>query len=276
MATPLRPLTTGELLDKTFSLYRQNFMLFFGIAGLPQLVLFLFITVSAFFVGAGAGRVGVNALIGAGAIFVLGYAVCSMIAGAITQAATTYAVSALYLEQPTSMANSFSLAKGRMLAVIGVTICFGIALGIGFMLLLIPGVLVLMWYSLAVPASVVENLGVTRAFDRSSKLSKGNGGRILGVYSLLVILAVVTSFVVQYLIALVLVPLKGAPGLQGVLSGGASFLVGALIGPIITIALTLLYYDQRVRKEAFDLEHMMKLLQLEAGSATAATVGGTL
>jgi hypothetical protein len=278
MATPLRPLSTGELLDKTFSLYRQNFMLFFGIASLPQMVLFAFIiafgVVSGGALAAGAGRVGANPLIGAGALVVLAFAVCSLIAGAITQAATTFGVAALYLDQPITMASAFSLAKGRMAAVIGVTICFAIALGIGFMLLLIPGFLVLAWYSLAVPASVVENLGVGGAFSRSSKLSKGNGGRILGVYILLVILIIVASLAVQYVIALALVSLKSVPILGVVLSGMSSFVVGALVGPVITIALTLLYFDQRVRKEAFDLEHMMR--SLPTGASSAAAAGSTI
>ena len=39
MNSQLRPLSLGELLDRTFQLYRQQFMLFVGIVALPQLVL---------------------------------------------------------------------------------------------------------------------------------------------------------------------------------------------------------------------------------------------
>ena len=38
MVTVLRPLSTSELLDRTFHLYRNNFVVFAGIAALPQLV----------------------------------------------------------------------------------------------------------------------------------------------------------------------------------------------------------------------------------------------
>ena len=44
-----------------------------------------------------------------------------------------------------------------------------------------------------------------------------------------------------------------------------SFVTQALMAPIMTIALTLVYYDERVRKEAFDLKHMMQ--QLDAAIA---------
>jgi len=53
-----------------------------------------------------------------------------------------------------------------------------------------------------------------------------------------------------------------------------SFLVGAAVGPVMTIAFSLLYYDQRVRKEAFDIEHMMSTLQ-RVGAPSAAAAAGT-
>src|SRR5438552_9078889 len=34
----LRPLSLGEILDRTFSLYRKNFLLFAGITAIPQLL----------------------------------------------------------------------------------------------------------------------------------------------------------------------------------------------------------------------------------------------
>jgi hypothetical protein len=37
-ALDLRPLSLGELLDRTFSLYRRNFWLFLGILRIPYLV----------------------------------------------------------------------------------------------------------------------------------------------------------------------------------------------------------------------------------------------
>jgi hypothetical protein len=50
---------------------------------------------------------------------------------------------------------------------------------------------------------------------------------------------------------------------QAVLLFGG-FVSQALLGPISTIALTLVYYDVRVRKEAFDLQHMMEHLDRAA------------
>ena len=50
-------------------------------------------------------------------------------------------------------------------------------------------------------------------------------------------------------------------------------MTGVLIAPILTVPLTLIYYDQRVRKEAFDLQLMMESLGENPNQAAAAPVG---
>ena len=50
----------------------------------------------------------------------------------------------------------------------------------------------------------------------------------------------------------------------------SGFITQSLVGPLLTIALTLLYYDERVRKEGFDLQLMMS--NFENAAPAAATV----
>jgi hypothetical protein len=50
----------------------------------------------------------------------------------------------------------------------------------------------------------------------------------------------------------------------------SGFIVGLLTGPLASIALALVYYDERVRKEAFDLQLMMSNLAQEAPLSQAA------
>jgi len=49
VAQTLRPLTIGELLDRTFFYYRRHFVLFVGIAALPSVILLAFQLVGVFF-----------------------------------------------------------------------------------------------------------------------------------------------------------------------------------------------------------------------------------
>ena len=51
-------------------------------------------------------------------------------------------------------------------------------------------------------------------------------------------------------------------------------LISVLIGPLYPIAITLFYYDQRIRKEGYDIEHMMDAAGLNAPVAPVAVVAG--
>jgi len=54
------------------------------------------------------------------------------------------------------------------------------------------------------------------------------------------------------------------------------FIAGVVAGPIATTAIALIYYDQRVRKEAFDLQHMMEAMGQQAqtpSQAAAPSIG---
>jgi heme/copper-type cytochrome/quinol oxidase subunit 1 len=105
-------------------------------------------------------------------------------------------------------------------------------------------------------------------------LSKGKGvQRILLVLFLSAILTYVLNLALS-LPVIILMMTSGSASLAipvaiwNYLSG---FVAGVLAGPIVTIALALLYYDERVRKEAFDLQLMMESMgQQQASQAAAA------
>ena len=113
-------------------------------------------------------------------------------------------------------------------------------------------------YSLAVAASVVENLKARQAIRRSVNLSKGSRGRIF-VLALLVIVIQIGLVLITQMIFIVM------SFRHGELSAGArvlqqlvAFVTNTFIGPIYATGFTLFYYDQRVRKEGYDIEWMMQ------------------
>jgi hypothetical protein len=53
----------------------------------------------------------------------------------------------------------------------------------------------------------------------------------------------------------------------------AQFLASTLAGPIATVSIALLYYDERIRKEAFDLQYLMTAMDQPAQQQAAATAG---
>jgi hypothetical protein len=120
---------------------------------------------------------------------------------------------------------------------------------------------------LAFPASVVEELAAWSAIKRGSALSKGTKGRLFLLFllgsSLGWLLAVGLSFPLFFVIALI----PGASNPQHAQTLGMVFAFGwyglwfavqAFTKPVYGIALTLFYFDQRIRTEGFDIELMMR------------------
>src|SRR5207247_9362817 len=94
----------------------------------------------------------------------------------------------------------------------------------------------------------------------------GDRGRIFVIYILLVTLLIAGSVIWQVPTMLITRVISGArtpqqmPMWAQAVTAFGSFVTQSILGPITTIAITLVYYDERVRKEGFDLEHMMQAL----------------
>src|SRR5260370_32697981 len=114
MVTVLRPLSTSELLDRTFHLYRNNFLVFVGIAAIPQLAVLVLQLADAmmrsqgFFFGASATAI------------IAGLA--SLIAIEVSQAATVMAVSHPHLDATPSLGAAYSSSKGSHLPLLGISL----------------------------------------------------------------------------------------------------------------------------------------------------------
>jgi hypothetical protein len=125
MATALRPLTTGELLDRTFSLYRSQFVLFVGIFALPHLCVLAFQCLAFAFQTPGTQLRNVLTT----AVFGIVAGLLSMVAAAASQAATVVAVSNVYLDRPAGLVDSFSKVKNQIGGVIWLSISVAFLVG---------------------------------------------------------------------------------------------------------------------------------------------------
>jgi hypothetical protein len=130
--------------------------------------------------------------------------------------------------------------------------------------LIVPGILLALMWSLAIPVKVLENKGATDAMSRSSDLTKGDRARIFVIWFLFIMLSIGVSLLLQWPITMAAIA-SAKSGLQQsanwrVASLAATFVSQCLVGPLATIAFSLVYYDERVRKEAFDLQLMMATL----------------
>jgi hypothetical protein len=300
----LRPLSTGEVLDRTFQLYRLRFALFAGLAILPAAVSVVTQSLRLWYaahesvhVHTGANLYKVQIITAA---LTLASMVISLVLYGITQAATTWSVSAVYLGEPATIRMAYQTAMmhwfrytlivlrqiwaGAWLPVLLISFGFGLQLakrgsasanitaGLLYILAfcgLAYGLWAYIRVSLAVPAAVMESLGVRASIKRSKKLLVDRKVRIF----LLVIFLIALYFVIGVIQAPLTVLALRTRGAQAFITHAISlaigFVTGTLVGPIGAIAVCLFYIDERVRREGFDIEWMMtKIAPAPSLSAT--------
>jgi len=122
-------------------------------------------------------------------------------------------------------------------------------------------------FSLASPALMLEKQGILKSMSRSAKLVRGSWWRVFGIQLLATIIANIVASIVVIPFAFLAAALSG-DGVTGFLNSssgnlGWTFLivsgVGSVIGSMLTFPITagvtvLLYIDQRIRREALDLD----------------------
>ena len=265
MALNLQPLNAAELLDRTFSLYRKHFPLFVGIVTIPMLVYFLGRIV---FVGiqssspADAVLTKVFITVTGGLILI----VIQLFASLLAQGATTAAVSDVYLEQPSDIGKAYARLRGNLLNILFAMIFMGFVIGFGFLLLIVPGVIFMAAFALTIPATVIEKLTPVDAMRRSWELTKEGRWRVLIVLIIAAVLANIIALIFQ-VPGLIMAGFSAyrdpstIPVLPRIVMETGSFIALCLVTPLGTIASSLLYYDQRVRKEGFDLQFMISSLE---------------
>lgn len=311
----LRPLSLGELLDRTFSLYRSHFWLFVGIMAIPAAFVIpariLILNLQGSFVHMTPGRPPVFPAPGYIAGVFLGYFVFMVVFGivyAIATAAAACAVADAYLGRASTVRGSYAKIGAKFWRLIGVI--FSIALrilGILLSILIVAGGLVAaiavasgnrgnpvvvalmvlffmfvyvaalvlcVWfalrYAVSIPVLMIENLGVSETIRRSVFLTRGRRGHIFLGLLVATIIAYVGIFLFQgpFAIATMLAAIRGEwPFWLASTSAVAGAIGSAITGPISMIVTVLLYYDTRIRKEAFDLQFMMSSLDQPAPAA---------
>ena len=274
MPNTLRPLSLGELLDRSFFLYRSHFGLFLGVVALPHLVLLAFQLLEIPLRPKTATGIAVTSL-----LLGLGFIVIYLAVIAASQAATVIAVSRVHLDQTTSISEVFAAIRGRILEISLIMIGVGIGVGMGLILLVIPGIFLALMWSLTIPVAVLEETGLRDSVARSAELTKGSRGRIFVIYLLYSVLFYTLYLLFEFPLGIAIIGMArqhqlagGLPVWVQVAAPVATFIPQCLLAPLLTIALSLVYYDQRVRKEAFDLQHMMTMLDHGQGGAAGAAL----
>jgi MFS family permease len=294
-APVLRPLSVGDIIDRTLRLFRANALLFIAIAVLPSLIVEVLqraTGVSQTFdlndirgaLTAPPGQAPALPRVRVDPALATAVAIISVAISLIQGAALIEAIGQRYLGRAISAREAFE----RGLRAVPRLILSAIVIVVAFVLVFVVGAaalavqnsaavtaiavvlgsialfFVLPWafLSLAVvgPAIVLEGLGPIAAIRRSFHLMDRSRLRTLGLY---ILIGIISSILGLIFGVVFLVSFVSEPTLQGVLQALATVASGAVSGPLLYGALVLLYYDLRVRKEAFDLQLAAEALPRE-------------
>lgn len=214
----------------------------------------------------------------------------TMIATLFTASVVTVVISRSVLGRPVTLADAWAEARPRLLPLIGLTVLIALivagimTVGVGPGLLLgseagaalallgfAAACVVILWlqvsFALAAPALMLERQSVVAALRRSAKLVRGAWWRTFGILALTWLLVFLLTFLISIPFGVIAVIADGtdvseffnssAPSLGWpflIVSGIGEVIVSTLVYPFVAGVMALLYVDQRIRREALDLD----------------------
>ncbi len=261
-ATPplrLRPLEVGDLLDETFRMYRRHFVLFAGtsvLVSIPSASLSGFFSYALFnglLQSTSPGqppnlRFLEPTLVAAVIILLITIALIPFFYGAVTFAACESALGRSVTAPGVlrGVARLYFPLLGYWLLIGLMTIAF----------CLLP-LWIWIWVSWVVvmPVMFIENAGLGAAMGRSWRLVEGRWWRTFLIVFLIFIVFYAVRFALSAFIALgqTLLQLVISPLVVVWISGATGVIVDSLVNPVFQIAIVLIYFDLRVRREGLDL-----------------------
>ena len=285
----LRPLSTGEVLDRTFSIYRAHFWLFAGLASLSGSFSLILNAVQLLVHRMVLLHHGFRIAALEAQIATIAMTVLMLPVEAVVYAASVLALCEVYLGREIRVRKALQSTMQRWARYVGIALWQGWSAAWLLTLVVLPGAVLLgmaarspmflvfgatmvfvgavgggvygaiayIRNSLGIPAALMEGTGVRASMRRSKVLAAGTKGRIFVVLLIAVALYIVAGAIESPMAFFI----ARSPLQDHVLAQASVLLIGfvahLLVSPVALIGLTLVYFDQRVRLEAFDLVMMI-------------------
>ncbi len=252
------PQSIGGVLDSAFKLYKSTFRAVFG----PVLVYVLATGALAL-----SGNVLAASSMGLGTQFVLQLIalILIMIIGAWTLGAAIYRMNALALGDAQGATRALDVARGKIGPLVGFAVLYTVITAIGFVLLVVPGIILCISISLGGALILLEDEKVFRSISRSHKLVWGNWWRTATIFTVVALIVMIPWTVVAGVVGGLLVATDSFLLMDtGYLPLHVEFLILAatsvvelLLMPLVLASVVCVLHDLRARKEGSDLEERL-------------------
>ena len=221
-------MTVGGVLGEAWRLYTKFFTRFFLVALIVFLIVNLVNAVLGSVLGSSTGIAVLLALI---------TTVISLVGTFWLQGTLVYAVDDVRDGRiDSSIQELFERVRPYLWTLIGAGILAGLGIALGFVLLIVPGLILLTWWCLITPVIVLERKAVGESFSRSRELVRGHGWTVFGIVIISAILIGIASGVIQGIFSFL-------PNFWRYWIGGS--IANAIADPFLAVALTLTYFELR-------------------------------
>jgi hypothetical protein len=263
----LRPLGVGEILDvaiKIFWRHKGTLARIVLVVVAPVTVLTNLIQFSAI---PDEDTINENTSNADVSLYVTGFvasALLGWIGTTFATAACFKAVGEAYIGEPPSWRSSLRFVFKRLHSVLWLVFLTTLVTGLGLLLCLIPGIYFFVAFSVAMPVMLLEGLRGRRAMGRSRRLISG---RWWAAFALLLVGYIITGIVGGVVEGLVTAVTFTDTG-NGTFVAFLVTTIGAVGAAVVTTPFqaaytSVLYFDLRVRKEAFDLQLLAQQIGVE-------------
>jgi hypothetical protein len=249
------PVTAGSLLTRSLQVWWQNvgkLVALTLVTMVPLIVLFavLFgVAAAKGYMPAGGANADPGRFLAFFAVVMVLALVVMLPIGMIVLGGVNYGVIQWLAGRPAGVGDMLRQGARRMWGLLLAVLLVGLAVTGGYVLLIVPGIMIAVATSLALPAVTVEGLGAVDGFKRSLDLTRGHRWSIFAAF--LAILAL--NFAISLLGALL-----GIIPIVGVLMNLAISLVTATIPYVLP---AVVYHDLRVAKEGVDTSQLAQVFE---------------
>jgi hypothetical protein len=242
-----RELSLGEVISKTFELYRRNFTKYFVLFAIVGGIIGIATTLATNVFISKLQTPPINptlqqilawlsGLLGPLLAYIAVLSIVYLVFYPVAEGGTIKMTSEMIEKGTADLGQSVKFAISKLIWMWALGLVVGIIVILGYLALLIPGIILEIMFSLALPALLVENTGVIGSMGRSRELVSHRWLKTFATFLVLVIIIIVFAVV----LSLVTIPFGPAAGI-------VSSILSAFYSPLVPIALTVYFYSNRAR-----------------------------
>jgi hypothetical protein len=248
MKYELRKLSFGETLGQAFNLYVDNFVALFVISlvsSIPMIILTHKVILN------NGDTDELNRALSSLLLIVI-----YLVVNTLCTVLTIELISKKYLKRQEGIGQYIANVMPYVFPIIGLAILQVLIIGLGFLAFFIPGIYLALALSMAGQVLIVERKPVIESMRRSFFLTKGKKLEIIAFWLILVLVNFAARKVME-VVYTIIARLDAVIQTKLILAYTLAHLVDILITPIGACIFILIYFNLRIEKEGFDLEHLV-------------------